>query len=276
MPARRRRTGATKGGGSLVREVRGQKLRRGQIAEAAASGAIVVQPIGAVEQHGPHLPLDTDSAAVTAICERAAGLSIDPPALVLPTISWGLSPYWLPFPGTLSLRPETILALVSDIGASVARHGFRRLVIVNGHGGNAGIVAVCATMLADHGLRATSVSWWSLLGASLPELAPGDHGHIGHAGQTETSVQLSLQPELVDHAAVDAGHCADLGTLRSAPFAGIGYAPPFPDAEAPHGVYGDAQAATAETGEAVLALATRQLADFLAAFAREPLPHGRN
>lgn len=271
MPVRRRANGATEGGGSLVREVRWQKLRRGQVADAAAAGAIVVQPIGAIEQHGPHLPLDTDSAAVAAICERAAGTATDPPALVLPTIAWGLSPYWLPFPGTLSLRPETILALVADIGASVARHGFRRMVIVNGHGGNAGIVAVCATMLAEHGVRATSVSWWSLLGAALNDLAPGDAGHIGHAGQTETSIQLSLQPDLVDLAAVDAGQCADLEAMRSAPFAGAAYAPPLPAVESPHGVYGDAPAASATIGDDVLALAARQLADFLDRFAREPV-----
>jgi creatinine amidohydrolase len=256
----------------MTSEVRWQKQRRGQIAAAAAAGATIVQPIGAIEQHGPHLPLDTDSAAVAEVCERAARRAAGPPALVLPTIAWGLSPYWLPFPGTLSLRPETILALVSDIGASVARHGFRRLVIVNGHGGNAGIVAVCATLLADHGLRATSLSWWSLLGAELASLAPGDAGHIGHAGQTETSVQLAVQPEYVDHAAVDASQCGDLAAMRSAPFAGVGYAPPLPEVEAPHGVYGDAPAATAEIGAAVLDRAAERLAAFLADFAAEPLP----
>lgn len=256
----------------MEREVRWQKLRRGQVAEAAAAGAVVVQPIGAIEQHGPHLPIDTDSAAVAEICDRAARRTAEPPVLVLPTIAWGLSPYWLPFPGTLSLRPETILSLVSDIGSSVARHGFRRLVIVNGHGGNAGIVAVCATMLADHGLRATAVSWWSLLGPGLRTLAPGDAGHIGHAGQTETSVQLALQPDFVDHAAVDAGQCGDLGALRSAPFAGIGYAPPLPAVEAPHGVYGDAPAATAEIGAAVLDRAAERLATFIAGFADEAAP----
>ena len=113
-------------------ERRWQKLRRDQVASEAERGAVLLLPIGAVEQHGPHLPLDTDIAAATAICERAAALLDEPPALVLPPIPWGLSPYWLPFPGTLTLRPETILALVDDLGASVAAHGFRRLV--NGAG----------------------------------------------------------------------------------------------------------------------------------------------
>lgn len=256
----------------MEREVRWHKMRRGQIAEAAAAGAVVVQPIGAIEQHGPHLPLDTDTAAVSEICERAARLLVNPTPLVLPAIAWGLSPYWLPFPGTLTLRPETILALVGDIGASVARHGFRRLVIVNGHGGNAGIVAVCATMLADHGLRATAVSWWSLLGTELETLAPRDAGHIGHAGQTETSVQLVLQPDLVDHASVDGDQCADLPAMRGTTFAGVGYAPPLPATESPFGVYGDAPAATAEIGAAVLDRAADRLAGYITRFAAEPLP----
>ncbi len=258
----------------MEHEVRWHKLRRGQVAEAAAAGAVLVQPIGAIEQHGPHLPLDTDTAAVTAICVRAALRVADPPALVLPSVAWGLSPYWLPFPGTISLRPETILALVGDIGASVAKHGFRRIVIVNGHGGNAGIVAVCATLLADHGLRATAVSWWSLLGEDLHTLAPRDAGHIGHAGQTETSVQLALQPDLVDHASVAAAHCADLDVLRATSFAGAGYAPPLPEIESPHGVYGDAPAATAEIGAAILERAADRLAEYIARFAGEPLGTG--
>ena len=143
-------------------EVRWHKLRRDEVAAMATREAVVLAPIGAIEQHGPHLPLDTDSNAVAAVAERAARRIEQPPALVLPPVWWGLSPYWMPFAGTLSLRPETILALFADLGASVARHGFRRLVIVNGHGGNAGIVAVAATTLAEHGIRAAALSYWDL------------------------------------------------------------------------------------------------------------------
>ena len=249
-------------------EVRWERLRRDQIA-AMPPGTVLLQPIGSVEQHGPHLPLDTDTASATEVALRAARQLDAPRALVLPPVWWGLSPYWLPFAGTLTLRPETILALFADLGASVARHGFRRLVIVNGHGGNAGIVGVAATTLAEHGVRAAALSYWNLLGGELRRITPGDGGQIGHAGQTETSVQLRLRPELVDHAAVRPEQCADLAGKRDAPFAGAFYAPPDPLREAPHGVYGDAPAATAAAGEEVLALAGERLAAFVRAFAAE-------
>lgn len=250
-------------------EVRWHKLRREQVAQAAAAGAILLLPIGSVEQHGPHLPLDTDTNAAAEVAERAARRLDDPPAIVLPPIWWGLSPYWLPFPGTLTLRPETILAVVADLGASVARHGFRRLVIVNGHGGNAGIVGVAATQLADHGIRAAALSYWDVIGPDIRRLTPGDGGGIGHAGQTETSIQLFLQPDLVDQASATPGMCADLRGAPDAPFAGVGYSPPDPAREAPHGVYGDAPAGRGELGEQLVALAAERLAAFVRSFAAE-------
>lgn len=244
-----------------IAEVRWHKLRRDDVSAAAARGAVLLLPVGAVEQHGPHLPLDTDTNAGTAVAERAALLLADPPGLVLPPIWWGLSPYWLPFAGTLSLRPETILALIGDIGRSVARHGFRRMVIVNGHGGNAGILGAAATLLADHGIRAVSLSYWSLVGPELRGLAPGDHGFIGHAGQTETSIQLFLQPELVRQELAPAERCADLGQMPWGAVAGIGYVPPDPLREAPHGIYGDAPAGRAEIGRRLVDLASSRLAE---------------
>lgn len=246
-------------------EIRWHKLRRDQIAAQAAAGAVPLLPIGAVEQHGPHLPLDTDANAVAAVCERAASRlaeTDDPPALVLPPIWWGLSPYWLGFPGTLSLRPETVLALISDLGASVARHGFRRLVIVNGHGGNEGIVGVAATLLADHGLHAAALSYWSLIPDELKANSRHDGGGIGHAGEVETSIARFLQPDLVGEPPPVAD-CADLAALAAAPFAGVGYAPPDPATEAPSGVYGRADAGRADLGHLVIETAAERLAAFV-------------
>lgn len=252
-----------------MRQVLWQKMRREEIALSAKDQPTLLQPIGAIEQHGPHLPIDTDSHAVFDVCQRAAELADAPPMIVLPPIWWGLSPYWLTYPGTITLRPETILALLADIGVSVAAHGFHRMIIVNGHGGNAGIVAVAATQMADHGIRAAAVNWWSVIGADLGQITPGDGGHIGHAGQTETSVQLALQPEHVKHDAITDAGCADLVAMRKQPFAGIGYAPPLPRLEAPNGVYGDAPAATADLGEHVLSLAAERLAAYVSRFASE-------
>ena len=92
----------------IDREIRWQKLTRDRIAALVEHDPVLLQPIGAIEQHGPHLPVDTDTNSVTTVAERAAGALEPESCLVLPTIHWGLSPYWLPFAGTLSLRPETI------------------------------------------------------------------------------------------------------------------------------------------------------------------------
>jgi creatinine amidohydrolase len=244
-------------------EVRWQKLRRDQIAELAKGDPVLLQPIGSIEQHGPHLPIDTDSNSATVVAERVAGRLNDGSALVLPTITWGLSPYWLPFAGTITLRPETILALFSDIGASVAAHGFRRMVIVNGHGGNAGIIGVAATQLADHGIRAWALSYWSVLGNELGDITPGDHGMIGHAGQTETSIQLHLQPELVhpDYQAMTGW--TDVGEMSTDPIRRATYAPPLPLVEGPGGVYGNAPLASAEIGERIIDSVVERLAEVI-------------
>lgn len=251
-------------------EVRWHKLRRDQIAALAGRDPVLLLPIGAIEQHGPHLPIDTDTSAVTEVAVQAASRLPEGAALVLPTIAWGLSPYWLPFAGTITLRPETILALISDIGRSVAAHGVRRLVIVNGHGGNAGIIAVAATQLADHGIRALSLSYWSLLGKQLGEWAFGDHGLIGHAGQSETSIQLYLQPERVDPTYRAMTDWADVETLAANPITGVGYQPPLPQIEAPNGVYGNAPLGDAEIGERIITTAAERLAELVRSLPAAP------
>ena len=247
-------------------EVRWHKLRRNQIADLAKGDPVVLLPIGAIEQHGPHLPVDTDTNSVTEIAERAARQAGDSSALVLPTISWGLSPYWLPFAGTITLRPETILALVSDIGRSVAAHGFRRMIIINGHGGNAGIIGVGATMLAEFGIRAIAISYWSLLGDELGSITPGDHGNIGHAGQTETSIQLHLQPGMVDPDFGAVTNWADLGARVEDPLTVGAYKPPIPLQDSPNGIYGDLTQARPELGERVVDLVSERLATVIREF----------
>ena len=167
------------------------------------------------------------------------------------------------------MRPETILALIADLGASVARHGFRRLVIVNGHGGNEGIIGVAATQLADHGIRAAALSYWELIGDELRQWSRHDGGSIGHAGEVETSIVLALQPDLVD--AEQAGSVTGADLSQGGRFPAIGYAPPDPERESPSGVYGVASAGRPALGEKVIDLAAERLADFVREFAQTPL-----
>jgi creatinine amidohydrolase/Fe(II)-dependent formamide hydrolase-like protein len=110
-------------------------MRRGEIAEAAREGAVVIVPMGAIEQHGPHLPLNTDIYDALAIAQRAAELVEEFPVLVAPPIWWGLSNEHMDLPGTINVRLETLTAVVSDVCHSIHAHGFDKIVLLSGHGG---------------------------------------------------------------------------------------------------------------------------------------------
>ncbi len=248
-----------------------QKQRRGQIAAAASAGGLVLLPTGAVEQHGPHLPLDTDSWTAFTICVLAAEQIDRFPVLVLPPIWWGLSPYWMTFPGTLTLRPETLINVICDIARSVGQHGFRKLVIVNGHGGNSGLIEAAAIKASNESIRVAALSYWNLIPDVLREVCPDDVGNIGHAGEAETSIQLYLQPNRVDLGAVQPDQCTDLKKSNVfetvTPVGGASvYLPPDPLTESPQGIYGQAVAGSREKGERVLRAAAERLTEFSTRF----------
>ena len=114
------------------------------LAGAITASTVVLQPIGSVEHHGSHLPLATDALVVDALARAVAGEAPDLDMLVLPTLYYGLSTEHVWAPGTVSLSPSTLLALLDDIGASVARSGAKRFVFLNGHGGNTHLLRVAA------------------------------------------------------------------------------------------------------------------------------------
>jgi creatinine amidohydrolase len=244
-----------------------QKRRRDEIRSAAAAGAVALLPIGAIEQHGPHLPLDTDSFTAFTVCTRAAASIRDFPVLVLPPIWWGLSPHWMTFPGTLTVKPDTLVALVVDICESAGRHGVRHVIIVNGHAGNNGIIQTAALQVAQRGVHVAALSYWNAIPDVMSAVTDHDAGGIGHSGEVETSIQLHLQPECVDMSTISPEQCLDL-TARAARHGSIGgvYIPPDPAAESPHGVYGMANAGSAEKGERVIDAAVSRLAELVRHF----------
>lgn len=159
--------------------------------------ALVVLPIGATEQHGPHLPTGTDAfvaeAVASAAAARAAGESARDLVLA-PVLSFGASDHHLPFGGTLSLSTETMTSALVDLARSVAADGGRRMVIVNGHGGNKGPCNSAGAIASTrHGVALAYVDYWDL----LPEDTPDRPNLPGHAGRFETSLVLGLRPELV-------------------------------------------------------------------------------
>ncbi|HEY8454485.1 MAG TPA: creatininase family protein [Actinopolymorphaceae bacterium] len=162
--------------------------------------AVVVLPIGATEQHGPHLATGTDALLAETVATRAAeraAARCDRRLVVTPTIPIGASDHHLPFGGTLSLRPETLLDVLLDVIRSVATCGGRRLVIVNGHGGNRGICSAAAAAAATRwSITVAYLDYWELAG----EAERGDLAVPGHAGRFETSLVLAVAPDWVGSA----------------------------------------------------------------------------
>ena len=165
-----------------------------------ARDGVLILPVGATEQHGPHLPVGTDSMGAEHVARAtAAALSDRFPVAVAPTLWYGSSPHHIPFGGTMSLDAGTFLAVMMDLGRSLARASFRRLFIVNGHGGNHELISVAARDLAlEEGLEVAACSWWALAHSDLASAGASDIGRLpGHAGAFESSIVLALNASLV-------------------------------------------------------------------------------
>ena len=241
--------------------------------------AIAVLPVAAIEQHGPHLPQTVDADLAHGIVEAALPhLPPELPALFLPPLSIGYSPEHLGFAGTLSLKADTVLRLWGDVAESVAASGLRRLLLLNIHGGNVGLLDVAARDWRQRlGLTVVSSSWfnWPLIGPDGEDVSArfsaAEHRFGVHAGQIETAMMLALRPERVDMAAARdfasssqrrAALCPLLGDGRSAKLAWMA------QELNPAGATGHAAAARAEDGRAVLDAAGRALARLLVDFDR--------
>ena len=165
-----------------------------------ADQALVVLPVGATEQHGPHLPVGTDSFTVEYIARGAsleAARSI--PVVVAPTLRFGSSHHHLPFGGTLSLSTETYYRVISELAESLILGGFKRIFILNGHGGNNELIQLAARDLAlKHPVRIAAAAYWTIAWDDLVEAKAHECGLLpGHAGAFETSQIMALRPELI-------------------------------------------------------------------------------
>jgi mycofactocin system creatininase family protein len=192
----------------------------------ATSPRTVLVPVGSLEQHGPHLSLDTDTRIAAAVARRAA--DGDPALLLAPPLAYGASGEHQGFPGTLSIGHEALRSVLVELGRSAATWA-SRLVFVNGHGGNVPTVPEAVAQLRYEGRE---VAWF---GCVVPS---GD----AHAGRAETSILLALDPDMVRADAAEPGNAAPLRELLPALLRG-GVA-----AVSPNGVLGDPAGASAEEG----------------------------
>jgi creatinine amidohydrolase len=253
-----------------------------QFAQLAASPyidkTVAVLPVAAIEQHGPHLPVSVDSDLVNGVIQAALPhLPADLPVLILPTQQIGLSPEHIRFPGTLTLSAQTVIALWMELGACVARAGIKKLVIFNSHGGQVSVMDIVARDLRTaHDLIVYHTCWYNLpLGDAVTGLFPPEEHRFGiHGGDMETSMMLALRPDRVDMSqaqnfkSTSQDRAANYPILGNGKSAKLGWQ--MQDYN-PQGAAGNAAAATAEKGHALLNAAGVQLAKMLQEVSAMPL-----
>ena len=252
------------------------------IASGDAAKTIAVLPVAATEQHGPHLPLSVDTVLVDGVV--GAALPHLAPALqvlFLPTQAIGLSPEHARFPGTLTLKSETVIHLWTEIAEAVATVGIRKLLLLNSHGGQVSVMDIVARDLrARLGLLVYSASWFNLplldaQGHDVNALFNADEHRFGiHAGDIETSMMLALRPAQVRMA--QARNFSSSAQERAQKFAILGNGKSakmgwqMQDYN-PAGAVGNATAASADKGRALVDAAGRALALLLAEMDQLPL-----
>jgi len=211
---------------------------------------LLILPTAAIEQHGHHLPLATDTLINNLLLGKALEkLPKDVPVYALPPICYGKSNEHIGFPGTMSVSAATFMAVVRDLGASVAASGFKKLVLYNSHGGNSALNDVMARDLrAEFGLRMFQMG--ASGGAKFEDIGAQERAYGLHAGELETSLLLAATPKLVDTSAYTVNYIADVTKpeVLKPEFAPATFAWLTRDI-APSGVMGDPNPATAEKGE---------------------------
>ncbi|HXF81537.1 MAG TPA: creatininase family protein [bacterium] len=239
-----------------------------EVARALPQARVVLIPVGAQEQHGPYLCTACDAARALEFARRL-GERVWPLALVAPAVTLGVSPHHLNFPGTISLRPETLAGVLLDVVDSLARHGLRKFLALNGHGGNDPTLGVVAhTLLRRGDVEFAYASFKAFASRALGDQAAATA--IQHAGAWEVSMALELAPWLVRAEAFAPG---DFGgypyrhtAYESARRVVMAYAW---DALTGNGAIGDPRGAERALGRAMVEEALADLAEFVRDFARD-------
>lgn len=244
-------------------EVEWERLKAHELRALAERDAVVIFPVAATEQHGPHLPTMTDTRIGGEVACRAARKAFDAqPTVVAPVLFCGLSGHHMPYGGTLTLTHATFLAVLRDLIGSAIEHGFRKVLISNSHGGNILASQLAADQMAQETGAAIVATTYASEGAAGIAPLLEDQPGIMHAGEAETSMMLALEEGLVD-----ASDLAALNTDRGRGFLYAGNASyrwrPFQHMTA-NGVSGLPAKANATKGEALLEAASDAIAALIA------------
>ena len=178
-----------------------EKMTTAQAAEAFQQDPIAIIPVGSTEQHGPQCALGTDFLVPRYLAEQVADMDR---VIILPTVPFGVCGYHMSFPGTIDLGYEGLYLVMSRITESMLRHGVRRFVVINGHGGNTPALDRASLDVYQKGGIMCSIDWWSVVGQIDSRFANGGHGDI-----LETSAMMAVDPE-----AVDLSLCRDMSPVN--------------------------------------------------------------
>lgn len=236
--------------------------------EALATARLALVPIGSCEQHGPHLALDTDTAIAVAFARRL-GEGVGDLAVLCPPIAYGMSEHHLAFAGTLTLRSTTLLGTIREIVESLAHHGLRKVLFVNGHGGNLDGLRLAAREASRDGPGDVAAVMWALLAADLIAKRAA-MSRYGHACDIETSVAMAIAPHVVFADRISAPASPPVKPALVEPQGARIDMPTRFENWTTDGALGDPRLASKALGDEIVTLALTRAVDFAHRFAGAP------
>lgn len=258
-----------------------EKLTWPEIGDAVAAQKVVVVPVGSIEQHGPHLPLDVDVVCPTGVAHHTAALIPDE-LLVMPTQIHGYTGHVMDFPGTINIHYENFIKFMIDIGKSLAYHGFKKIIFLNGHGSNMPNLDLAARRVnIETDAQCIFTGWWNMLNVDktfMPSWRESYFpGGCAHACELETAVYQYLDGDNVREDKIADGrillneHKSDFAWVdlfAAGPGTPVSWTSSYSDT----GVLGAAHLATAEKGKRAVDEAAKQLARMITEFRKRPAP----
>jgi creatinine amidohydrolase len=241
-------------------EIEWRKLRADELRERARQDAMVILPVGSLEQHGPHLPVEVDSVLGDATARRTAEIiARTESVLVLPMLWTGVSEHHMTFGGTITLDLEAFYATIRCICQSLVRHGFRRIVLWNGHGGNDNALRVCADELTPRlGVPIIQFTYWYAAAEAIADILETQDALL-HACEAETSMMMALRPGLVAEDRIPLAKTNNTADIKDLVGGGV-YRWRTLGAMSSSGVWGNPEAASAAKGEQLVAAIAEQIA----------------
>jgi creatinine amidohydrolase len=235
------------------------ELTHANFHDAASKTQVAVMATGALEAHGMHLPLSTDNILPTYLAEKIANKT---KALVLPTIPFGDSWVFNEFEGTISIAPEALSEFYISVMKGVFNHGFKYIVVLNGHGGNIPALTTAAKSATEKGQRAVVVvNWWKDLAESARKLV--EETPMGHAAEDETSEVLFVRPDLVDMSKAEAHRVETQYTIISGMYR---------EELLPSAMHGDPRKASGDKGRLIMEQAEEELIALINQLERGEIP----